>query len=151
MNSQVGRSPLAPSPSSGAPRRSRPPPHWAGWSHLLGLSHSPRLCLADRQRPLGPLSLTHWSHTWSYLHWPSAVSTRLPLQGYLTFENYQSAIGAGEAVIKGINKRIEAGKTIVLGAWGDALDATLRETYSATVWGLWVRLKNRNLNRMRSA
>ena len=53
------------------------------------------------------------------------------LQGYLTFENYQSAIGAGEAVVKGINKRIEAGKTIVLGAWGDALDATLRETYSA--------------------
>ena len=37
------------------------------------------------------------------------------LQGYLTFENYQSAIGAGEAVVKGINKRIEAGKTIVLG------------------------------------
>ena len=28
------------------------------------------------------------------------------LQGYLTFENYQSAIGAGEAVVKGINKRI---------------------------------------------
>ena len=53
------------------------------------------------------------------------------LQGYLTFENYQSAIGAGEAVVKGINKRIEAGKTVVLGAWGDALDATLRETYSA--------------------
>ena len=53
------------------------------------------------------------------------------IQGYLTFENYQSAIGAGEAVVKGINKRIEAGKTVVLGAWGDALDATLRETYSA--------------------
>ena len=51
------------------------------------------------------------------------------LQGHRWFKNYPSALGSRVEVTKATLKRVAAGKTIPLGAWSDALGASLRATF----------------------
>ena len=54
------------------------------------------------------------------------------LGGHRWFKNYQSALDGREPVTRAIMKRVQAGKTLDLGLWNNALADGLKSMFSAT-------------------
>ena len=80
---------------------------------------------------LGFVRHEHATFVGEGLRWGFKVGVDIGrLKGHRWFSNYPTAVTARGAVTKAIVKRVEAGKTIRLGTWSNALARVLRGTFS---------------------